>query len=993
MSRFYEAMTPIVEYYGGSVEKFVGDAIKATFGAPTAHEDDALRAVIAAVDMRAALQELNAELHDNWQVEIATRTGINTGLVVVGRTSGPALGDAVNVTARLEQAAAPGEILLGESTYRLVADAVEAERLSLAVKGKQHDVVAYRLRHVFRQSPGARRRLDAQFVAREDELRTVQEVFAETTQRQQPRLVLVSGDPGIGKSRLLLEIRRSCTPSGAVWVQQSCLPYGQAAFAPVSAIVREIAGIADEDPTGVAAQKLHVLLDGTDQGAVIVERLMGMLGLGGSTTEVDELFWAVRRLFERLGQKRPLVVAIEDLHWGQPTLIELIEHISDWARETALTVVCSARPEFMDRHPGWIKSAALIQLGPLDQHTSWTLMANRLGTLEGVEHALADVSAKAGGNPLFIEQLLSMMIDEGIIAQGDGRWEAKTDFGALGIPPSLQALLAARLDALPVDQREVLGAAAVAGTDFSTGALAHLLPQLSTRQLHSITKELIARDLLEAWQWDLPDQSTLAFRHVLVRDAAYASLPLHERLRFHEALVTWLEKRGAPAETLGYHLEQAFNSARTAGGLGIPIRDLGRRAAEFLFEAGRLAYRVHDANAAADLLWRSLDLSEQTGSVRFECLAKLGNALVVRGEMQQLGELIDRVDRFDMPEDQRFAAEASALRAYRNVIVGSDTPISEALRTAEQSLVVFERVGDLEGVARTLAEIAYFHEASGDESQCLHAARRVLQIGSQGSDSFEEGWARETVAGSVWRGRAPLRHALEEARRFLAWAESGGSKVFVSVALGLVARAEAALGEGADARGHLQAAKDVREGWGLHPGPLGFVAFDVAMSTDVSEAEQDLRVSYSAFEDRGQVSLLASIAPRLALVEAQQGALEEAEALVKVSESTAADDDLDAQFWIALAQTHIALGHDMWEVAETQARRALSLVEPTDWISLQAEANFLLASVLADSGRHPEALPPANRAYNVFRSKGHVVGMTKVEELLDRLAGGRARGR
>ncbi|MGH3051491.1 MAG: adenylate/guanylate cyclase domain-containing protein, partial [Gaiellaceae bacterium] len=429
MERYFTEMRSVLERHGGTVEKFIGDAVMAVFGIPAAHEDDALRAVRAAVEMRDRLADLNEEFERERGITLEVRTGVNTGEVVAGDPSGGqfyATGDAVNVAKRLEQAAQPGEVLLGEQTYRLVQEAVRVELVGpLTLKGKAEAVAPYRLLEVVEGAPALARRFDTPFVGRQEELARLLGCFDRSVGEETPLLVTVIGAAGIGKTRIAAELIAEIGERAAV-LQGRCLSYGEGiTFWPLQEILRGLT----ERPTGAPEP----------------EQARG----------TEETFWAYRKLFEALAKERPLVLVLEDIHWAEPTLLDLIEHIVEWTREAPMLIVCVARPDLLDERPGW--SGELVELEPLPSEEAETLVAV-LGA--GVDPAIrVRATGVAEGNPLFLEQLLAL-------AEEDGH--------ELAVPHTIQALLSARLDRLAPDERALFEAAAVVGKEFWRSAVLHL---------------------------------------------------------------------------------------------------------------------------------------------------------------------------------------------------------------------------------------------------------------------------------------------------------------------------------------------------------------------------------------------------------------------------------------------------------------------------------------------------------------------------------------
>ena len=546
LARYFERMKAIVESHGGTVEKFIGDAVMAVFGIPAAHEDDALRACRAAVEMRDALPELG----------IRGRIGVNTGEVVTGTSERLATGDAVNVAARFEQAAAPGEVLIGEATHALVHEAVVAEPVEpLMLKGKSEPVPAFRLVSVL---DAPERSHASRFVGRERELAQIAEAWERAQAQARCELVTVVGDAGVGKSRLVAEALAAVE---ARVVRGRCLPYGEGiTYWPVVEVVKQLAAL-PSDPAAAAAMR-------------------SLLGESDVATSGDEIAWAFRKLLE---EQAPLVVVFDDIQWGEETFLDLVESTALLSAGAPLLLLCMARPELVERRPGW---PATLRLEPLPAEQADALIG------DAVSGELRErIARAAGGNPLFISEMLAM-------AAGNAEVE---------VPPTLKALLAARLDQLDEAERKVLERGSVEGEIFHRGAVQALAPeetQVTTRLAGLVRRELIRPDRAQ-----LAGDDGYRFRHLLIRDAAYDALPKAVRADLHARFADWLDEHGHALverdEIVGYHLEQA---ARYQAELGQPDPALAERAALRLAAAGRRAVDRLDVRAALALLTRAVEL-------------------------------------------------------------------------------------------------------------------------------------------------------------------------------------------------------------------------------------------------------------------------------------------------------------------------------------------------------------------------------------------------
>jgi class 3 adenylate cyclase len=506
LARYFDTVRAVIERHGGSVEKFIGDAVMAVFGVPVLHEDDALRAVRAAAGLREALGPLNAELEREYGAVLSVRIGINTGEVVTGTEERLATGDAVNVAARLEQHAGADEILLGEATLALVADAVDAEPLEpLALKGKRDAVRAWRLGAVHAES--ARRLSSVRMVGREEEIGRLKDAFASSVETFSCRLVTVVGDAGVGKSRLVSEFLDGLR--GAVVVRARCLAYGDGiTYWPVAEIVRQL-----EDQ-----------LDRLAPDPRVQQALRGLLGADPAVSSTEEIAWAVRKLLEAAAVEQPVVSVLDDVHWGEETFLDLVEQVTTLTREVPLFLVCMGRPELLERRPGWggtIPNATTVLLKPLSDDQAEVLIDELTGD-EPLDPRLRDrIRGSADGNPLFVEEMIALL--------------RNAPDGNISVPATIQALLASRLDQLEPDERTVLECAAVAGRVFHNDELEALVPAPASRRLGAVLAALVRKDLIHADPDRLLlEEEAYRFRHDLIRDAAYEALPKSARAELHD---------------------------------------------------------------------------------------------------------------------------------------------------------------------------------------------------------------------------------------------------------------------------------------------------------------------------------------------------------------------------------------------------------------------------------------------------------------------------
>jgi class 3 adenylate cyclase len=601
MRAYYEQTRAILERHGGTVEKFIGDAVMAVFGVPVAHEDDALRAVRAAWEMRAAVPELG----------FAARIGVNTGEVVTGEGDTLVTGDAVNVAARLEQGAAPGDVLVGVETRRLVRNAVRVESVTVDAKGKG-EVVAFRLVDVNMEAEGIARRFDTPLVGRRAELDQLRRAFDRTVHERRCHLFTLLGAAGVGKSRLVDEV---LTSVDARVLEGRCLDYGEGiTYWPVVSILKQL----------------------REHGEAALERVIQ----GG--TMPNEVPWAVRTALEQAAAERPLIVVFDDVQWGEQTFLDLVDHISDLSRGAPILLLCVARPELLDIRPGWgggKLNATTVLLEPLASEECVELIGIHGGV--GDDDVRARILAAADGNPLFVEEMVALVQENGDVR----------------VPATVQALLQARIDQLGLDERAVMERGAVEGEIFHRGAVAELA---RPRDVDPQLVGLVRKELIHPTPPTLAGEQAFRFRHLLIRDAAYDSLPKQTRAELHERFAGWLDTHAQALveldEIVGYHLEQA---AGYRDELGQAAGDLARRAGDRLAAAGRRAAERGDVPGGLKLLARAVALLSE-GSEAWEGAFLDRLAMMVSTADEGLEPVIETLER---SEDVRLRMHGRLLRA------------------------------------------------------------------------------------------------------------------------------------------------------------------------------------------------------------------------------------------------------------------------------------------------------------------------------------------
>jgi len=996
MGRYFAAMREVIERHGGTVEKFIGDAMMAIFGIPQVHEDDALRAVRAAAEMHSVLASLNDQLQAEWGTTIAIRTGVNTGEVVAGEAMPGApmvTGDAVNVAARLEQNAASGEILLGATTYRLVRDAVTVDVMEpLALKGKAESTAVFRLVRVLSGEETLARRLDSPMVGRDEQLELLLHSFEAAVTGRACHQFTILGTAGVGKSRLLEEFTTSVAGRATV-LRGRCLSYGQGiTLWPVAEVVRGAAHLQDFDPPETVERRLTDLVGGDEHAGAIAGRLMQVVGASGGLAPPEEAQWAVRRLLEILGSQSPLIVVFDDLHWAEPTLVDLIDEVTETASDAAILVICTARPEFLETRADWATTkvnATTIALEPLSDADSESLIANLLGATDLDPNIQARIVQAAGGNPLFVEQMLSMLIDDGLITKVDGRWLATADHLEVAVPPTISALLSARLDLLPVDERNVIGRAAVIGQVFYPGAVVDLGPDEAGAAIGDLMGSLVGKDLIWPDRSTLPGHEAFRFRHILVQESAYAALPKERRATLHQRFAAWLEQTAGDRieeqeEILGYHLERAYRYREQLGVVTDAHRAIAAQAATRLGSAGLRALNRFDYSATINLLTRASNLLPADSPMRLELLSDLATAHAQQGERADEGERLwaEAADGARAIGDDRVLAHALVQRWRGTGSIDVVGDRDAAARDAEWAADVFEAAQDARGLARAWRLRGQVGVWNGRFAVDEAAVAQAIPLARQAGDAFDEYDAYLALSAAVVRGATPVEHGIRRCEQIVA--ENMNQRSIESCMWHALAHLTARTGAFERAREY---AARMREHL-LDTGQRQDFDFFVEVLGDVemvagepAAAERILREGYDALASRGRPDPL--LAAFLARAICAQGKFAEAEPYAELAANSTTMRISAPLGKGALAR--VRARQDRLADAENLAREAVALLADTDFLIDRADTLTDLADVLVLAGRSDDARDALIQALALYEQKGDVVTPVRIRATLAQL--------
>jgi class 3 adenylate cyclase/tetratricopeptide (TPR) repeat protein len=935
VNQFFELVSSCVTQHGGIVEKFAGDAVLAAFGVPQAHEDDALRAVRAALAMRESVGDLGLQ----------ARIGIEAGeLVVESADSTFATGEAVNLAARLQQVASPGEILVGPTAYRLAAGSLVAEDAGpLELKGMGEPLRAWRLVSAL-DGPGRPLGPRAPLVGRTEELELLQNMFERTMRDRRAHLFTIYGEPGVGKSRLAREFvdgveRASCLVGRA-------LPYGEGVtYWPLAEMVKAAAGITDDDPLDEAFEKLRE--------CCAEEAIADVLGLAAGMMEAlegerspQEIAWASREVMESIADVQPLVLLFEDIHWAEEPLLDLIEHLADWVR-APLLILCLARPELLDTRPGWgggrVRSTA-IELEPLSEEESEALVERLLGELAGTAGEAPsslprEILERAEGNPLFVEETIRMFLESG---SGNGDPDR--------IPDTLQALIAARIDHLSSPAKTLLQRASVIGRVFYRGALDHLAPDLD--DVDVLLDDLLLRDfLLREPRSSISGEAAYRFKHFLIREVAYTGLAKLARAQHHARFADWLSERQGDEllEIRAYHLDQAVElltelegapperlaedtaaalvkaaKRATAREAYSNARKLALRALELRpslvarYVAARAAWRVSDFATVESEMTKVRAEAREQGETVIEALALtgLGEAMLRRsGDPGSAKALVDEALELLKGDDEPAAHfDALTVRATIGAWLGE---VDDAVRYLERAygIAIDSRRKDLQTIAAQALVQLHIGRLELDEAELL--ITRALELAG------ESGSVRARVSTTLSYGKFLL------AKDEIDAAETIFEEVrTTAVELGLehlVAHAHAYLGWSALRRG------------------------------DVKRAEKQVREAVRITTSRGDRGLLPEIQALLACTLADAGKLDEAERYALAAQETVSREDPSAVVSVTTALAVVRAGQKADGEAEELFENAIALARKSQFKTLELDPLRRVVPFLRDRGRDEEA--------------------------------------
>jgi class 3 adenylate cyclase/tetratricopeptide (TPR) repeat protein len=988
--RYFDAMAAEIRRHGGKIEKYIGDAIMAVFGLPVQHEDDALRAVRAAAGMRAVLGTVNEQLRADYDVTLANRTGVNTGEVVANDDPAAdqklATGDAVNVTARLEQAAPANEIYIGEGTWRLVRDAVEVEVVPpLELKGKHERVPAFRLISVAGRD-GTARRHDLPIVGRDGELRAIDGTLREVVATGSARLITLVGDAGIGKSRLAQEVIARAGATARV-VRGRCLAYGEGiTFWPLREIVADAAAILVTDATEQALDKISRFVGDGEVAA----RLAAAIGLTHAAFPPHETLWATRKFFGTLAQGGSLVALVDDIHWAEGAFLDLLQAVLHADDTAAVLLLCTARHDLLEKRPEWGQGerALRLVLQPLTDDAAASVAQNVLGSAGVPADVVARIVAAAEGNPLYVEQMLSMLVDNRVLRRQDGRWTLAGELADMAVPPSIHALLEARIGQLHVEERTVVDPASVIGMEFPVPAVSSMIPErlrpAVVEQLAVLTRKQLVNALPKPGE-DL----VYRFQHHLVRDTIYNSLLKRTRATLHVDFVRWADvvnaERGRGLEfeaILGYHLEQAQRYLRELGPLDARGKEIGRDASRRLAAAGRRAFAGGDAQAAENLLRRAVATLDNADPLRTPLLPDLAEVLLELGQFGDARALTDQV--FASPEgatDRRVKASAEVVRTLVWLHSGDNVNWTDVAATLSgETIPALAGEGAHDEVAKAWRVVALVQQNAGQLGVAAESIAKVVEHARLAGNQRLVARSALGLALGALHGPTAVPKAIEQCEALIA--EDIPDRQVQNLIVCKIAHLRAMNDEDVDeARSMCRSARDVLRDLGrgvrAASASLDLAAIEL-LAGDAAAAEREVRPDCELLEKMGETFFLSTMAAMLARAVREQGRDDEALEITRLAERTAAPNDMDAQALWRSVRAPILARSGAHEEAEALARASIGMAKQLDTPALHASAWSELAAVLQLRGRDGEARAALADALRIYEAKGDRVSVRRL---------------
>ena len=866
------------------------------------------------------------------------------------------------MSARLAEDSEPGETTLDETTRR---SAQAAER--------------------------ARGRFVSPMVGRDRERRRLTDAFEQAISDNSCQLFTVLGAAGVGKSRLIQELLEDI-PERALVAHGRCLPYGEGiTFWPLLEAIKDVAGLDDAARVEENRARLVELIEDESEPELVAQRVIEIMGMAeaGTGAGAEESFDGVRKFLEALARRRPLVVVFDDIHWAESTFLDFVEHLAEWSRGAPIVLLCMARSELLEVRSGWAGgklNATTVLLEPLSDGECMQLVSNLVGRDEVAGLLESRIAEAAEGNPLFVEEMVSMLIDDGVLVPEDGRWAIVGDLAAVPVPPTIHALLAARLDQLNDEERAVLEHGAVEGKIFNRGSVERLTGAARRSLVPAQLGALVRKELIRLDKPVFAGEDAYRFRHLLIRDAAYESIPKSVRADLHERHAEWLEEKAKERgveydEILGYHLEQAYTFRAELGEVDDEARALGRRAAERLGAAGRRAFVRLDAPAAMNLMSRATALLSKDDPLRVDLIP---NVRAIQGAAD-LGWADAILEEAIAEGDPRLKAHALVQRGFLQLFfLDSEVTAAELIEIAEDAIAVFESGGDDLGLARAWRLVGQSHYLAREGRLSAEAAETALRFAQRSGDRFEQLEILEWLGVALVLGPTTGVEGAALCRRLLA--ELAGDPRLKLVLIGTLAYMVGIQGRTSEAEqlvaeGRLLAERLDETAW-LFPVLL---AFKMAWLSDPVLAERNLRPVYEGLKGIGEQSHFCSVATMLARAVYDQGRYDEAEELSREAARSTRPNDVHSHIIWRGTRAKVLARRGELDAGEKLAREAVEYAEASDFLHSHADAITDLAEVLALAGRPEESASAIEGAIRLHEAKGNVFAVAHTRALLESL--------
>jgi DNA-binding SARP family transcriptional activator/tetratricopeptide (TPR) repeat protein len=948
LSGYFETVSEALTRHGGTVEKFAGDAVMAVFGIPVSHEDDALRAARASVDIRTAVGVLNERLVERHGVGLGIRIGIEAGEVVTTPTDTRqrlVTGEAVGIASRLEQAAAENEIVVGELAGRLIDHAARLEPLrELELKGKREPVRAFRLLELAAVAPAFARRLDAPLVGRTSELAALRKLLKTAIADSRAGVAVVVGPPGVGKSRLAAELARRAKGVTALWGR--CLSYGEGiTYWPLREVV-EAAPESDERAAVLAAFDAD------------------------TPPPAPEIAWRFRQFCERIARERPLLLVLDDVHWAESTLLELVEHLAEKADGPVL-VVCLAREELLEDRPAFLADSEIAErllLDTLSADDTDALLESLGGSVLETDQRRRIVET-AEGNPLFLEQLLALALEGGLAERP--------------LPETIQSLLAARLDRLGPGERAVLERAAVVGKEFSAEHVATLLEPDAAATADAHLRALSDRGFVRPG-----GGQGFGFRHVLVQQSVYRAAPKRLRAELHERFADHLDREAEEIpeldEFLGYHLEQAYLLRTDLGESDVRTAQLAEAAGRRLGAAGMRALKRGDIPATVSLLERAVPLVPPENEARYELMCELGVAQLAAGDTDAAAATAAEA----VSGAARAGHRAAELRArveagYVRLLSEPEGAAGDLLAAAEDALPTLEALDNDRSLARTWLLIGYVRGGvHGNHAAWQEAEERALVYYRR--TSFPPATCLGQIAAATYWGPTPVQPAIEQCARLLG--DEGIGHAGRAAVLPYFGGLHAQGGQFGRARDLVAEAEHLYDELGARAASMihcGTVRADLELlAGEAAAAERTLREQCEFFEQIHDRSHLAVRAAKLSEALYRQGLLDEAAHWAGLARANAASDDQSVQLTLVPVEAKLLARRGAVSEAQELCEGIVRLADSTDGLNRIAAVRLACAEVMGIAGLLDEASHMLDEAIELFERKGNVVGASAARDHL-----------